>query len=62
VAFMSQQHRGTFQYWKPNRKWTWSQWSHAAWLIGLTLSLITVAYAGIATFVMLANLPPEIPR
>jgi hypothetical protein len=62
VAFMSQQHRGTFQYWKPSRRWTWSQWSRAAWLIGLSLSLTTVGYVVVATFVMLANLPSEIPR
>lgn len=59
---MSEQHRGTFQYWKPKRVTDWARWSRIAWLIGLSLALVTVTYAGVATFVMLANLPPETPR
>lgn len=57
---MSEQHRGTFQYWKPSRKLTWSQWSQRAWAVALALTLIVVCYVIVATFVMLANLPPEV--
>jgi sorbitol-specific phosphotransferase system component IIC len=59
---MSTQHRGTFQYWKPSRRWTYAQWSQAAFAIALSLSLLALAYAVVATVVMLINLPPEMPR
>ena len=59
---MSTQHRGTFQYWKPNRRWTYEQWSRRAWFIALTLIILAFGYAAVATVIMLASLPPEIPR
>lgn len=52
---MSGKHVGTYQYWKPNRRWTYAQWSAAAFRIALCLALGTVLYAAVTTVVLVAQ-------
>lgn len=56
---MSEQHRGTFQYWRPSRKWTYAQTARAAWAFSLALVLSVFGFVVVATIAMLTKLPPE---
>lgn len=58
---MSTQHRGTFQYWKPVRTWTYAKTSRAAWAFSLSLILLVFSFVVVATITMITKLPPEIP-
>jgi hypothetical protein len=58
---MSTQHRGTYQYWKPRRSWSYAKTARVAWAFSLTLILTVFGFVVVATVVMLTKLPPELP-
>lgn len=58
---MSTSHRGSYQYWKPRRSWSYAKTARVAWAFSLSLILAVLGFALVATIVMLTKLPPELP-